>query len=40
VQLGLMQGVREALDADVTVERLEPFAEPDLCTAHLVAVGS
>jgi hypothetical protein len=29
----------EALDAPVTVNRLEPFAEPDLCLAHLVAVG-
>jgi predicted ArsR family transcriptional regulator len=40
VHLGVMQGVLVALDADVTVERLEAFAEPDLCTAHLVAVGS
>jgi hypothetical protein len=35
-----MQGVLDALDADVTVERLQPFAEPDLCAAHLAAVGS
>lgn len=40
VHLGLMRGVLEALDADVTVERLVPFAQPDLCTAHLAAVGS
>lgn len=39
VHLGLMRGVLESLDADVTVERLEPFAQPDLCTAHLAAVG-
>jgi predicted ArsR family transcriptional regulator len=39
VHLGLMQGVLEALDADVTVERLEPFTQPDLCTAHLATVA-
>ena len=35
--LGLMQGAMSALGAPITVERLEPFAEPDLCRAHLVA---
>jgi predicted ArsR family transcriptional regulator len=37
VHLGLMQGAMSALDAPVTVERLEPFAAPDLCLAHLSA---
>jgi predicted ArsR family transcriptional regulator len=36
VHLGLMQGALSAWDAPVTVDRLEPFAEPDLCVAHLV----
>ena len=35
VHLGLMQGAMAAMKANVTVERLEPFAEPDLCLAHL-----
>ncbi|MEE6177613.1 helix-turn-helix transcriptional regulator [Mycobacterium sp. 050134] len=35
VHLGLMQGAMESWGAPVTVERLEPFAEPDLCLAHL-----
>jgi predicted ArsR family transcriptional regulator len=33
--LGLMQGAMSALRAPVVVEGLEPFAEPDLCLAHL-----
>ena len=33
VHLGLMQGATTG--APVTVERLEPFVEPDLCLAHL-----
>lgn len=33
--LGLMQGVLDEFDADTTVERLDPFVEPDLCVAHL-----
>jgi predicted ArsR family transcriptional regulator len=33
VHLGLMQGVTSG--TPVTVESLEPFAEPDLCLAHL-----
>jgi predicted ArsR family transcriptional regulator len=37
VHLGLMQGAMAAWDAPVTVSRLEPFAEPDLCVAHLAA---
>lgn len=36
VHLGLMQGAMEAWGAPVSVDRLEAFAEPDLCLAHLV----
>ncbi|MFF7941519.1 helix-turn-helix transcriptional regulator [Nocardia gamkensis] len=35
IHLGLMQGVLEGRDAPVAVDRLEPFAAPDLCLAHL-----
>jgi predicted ArsR family transcriptional regulator len=35
VHLGLMQGAMAAWDAPVTVDALTPFAEPDLCVAHL-----
>jgi predicted ArsR family transcriptional regulator len=35
VHLGLMQGALEGWDAPVTVDRLEAFAQPDLCVAHL-----
>ncbi|MGV0775993.1 helix-turn-helix transcriptional regulator [Mycolicibacterium elephantis] len=35
VHLGLMRGALEAWNAPVTVEKLEPFVEPDLCLAHL-----
>jgi predicted ArsR family transcriptional regulator len=35
VHLGLMQGAMEAWHSPVAVDRLEPFAEPDLCLAHL-----
>lgn len=35
LHLGVMQGALAALDAPVTVDRLDPFAEPDLCVAHL-----
>jgi predicted ArsR family transcriptional regulator len=35
VHLALMQGALAALGAPVTVDRLEPFVEPDLCLAHL-----
>jgi predicted ArsR family transcriptional regulator len=37
IHLGIMQGAMSAWDAPVTVNRLEPFAEPDLCLAHLAA---
>lgn len=35
IHLGLMQGALDAWNAPVTVERLEPFVEPDLCVAHV-----
>ncbi|WP_156689294.1 helix-turn-helix transcriptional regulator [Mycobacterium sp. Marseille-P9652] len=40
VHLGLMQGAMETWDAQVTVDALEPFAEPDLCLAHLAPRAS
>lgn len=42
IHLGIMQGAMSAWEAPVTVNRLEPFAEPDLCLAHLApsAAGS
>lgn len=39
VHLGLMQGALETWGAPITVDRLEPFAEPNLCLAHLAAAG-
>ena len=35
LHLGLMQGAMAALHVDTAVDRLEPFAEPGLCLAHL-----
>lgn len=35
IHLGLMQGALEAWDAPLTVDRLQPFVEPDLCVAHV-----
>ncbi len=35
LHLSLMQGAMEELGTPVTVDRLDPFAEPDLCVAHL-----
>lgn len=40
VHLGLMRGALETWAAPVTVERLEAFAEPDLCLAHLAPTGA
>ncbi|MCV7076571.1 helix-turn-helix transcriptional regulator [Mycobacterium szulgai] len=40
IHLGLMQGALETWEAPVTVERLEAFAEPDLCLAHLRPEGT
>jgi predicted ArsR family transcriptional regulator len=37
VHLGLMQGALSAMRAPVTVHRLDPFVEPDLCVAHLTS---
>jgi predicted ArsR family transcriptional regulator len=34
LHLGLMQGALDALGAQLTVTRLEPFVAPDLCLAH------
>ncbi|MFB9830791.1 helix-turn-helix transcriptional regulator [Actinoallomurus acaciae] len=35
IHLGLMQGAMDAWDAGISVDRLDPFVEPDLCRAHL-----
>lgn len=35
LHLGVMQGAFAALDGPVTVDRLDPFVEPDLCVAHI-----
>lgn len=35
LHLGLMQGALAAVGGPVTVDLLEPFAQPDLCVAHL-----
>jgi predicted ArsR family transcriptional regulator len=37
LHLGLMQGALAQMRAPVTADRLEPFAEPSLCIAHLTA---
>ena len=37
LHLGLMQGALAALNSPVTVDRLEPFVEPDLCVAHVAS---
>lgn len=37
VHLGLMQGALEEWGDALTVERLDPFVEPDLCVARLVS---
>ena len=40
LHLGLMQGALAAMNGPVTVDRLIPFAQPDLCVAHLTPVGA
>ena len=40
VHLGLMQGALAEWRAPVTVDRLEPFVEPDRCVAHLAPAGA
>jgi predicted ArsR family transcriptional regulator len=37
LHLGLMRGALAKMRAPVTADRLEPFAEPSLCVAHLTA---
>ena len=39
VHLGLMQGAMQSWDSPITVDRLDPFVQPDRCVAHLSAVG-
>lgn len=40
VHLGLMRGALEAWQAPITIDRLEPFVEPDLCLAHVAPRGA
>jgi predicted ArsR family transcriptional regulator len=40
LHLGLMQGALETWAAPVSVDRLEAFAEPDLCLAHVTPAGA
>lgn len=40
LHLGIMRGVLESAHSSVTVDRLETFARPDLCTAHLAPAGT
>lgn len=39
IHLGLMQGAMQAWDAEITVDRLDAFVEPDLCVTHLTRRG-
>jgi predicted ArsR family transcriptional regulator len=38
VHLGMMQGALVQLGSSLTVDRLSPFVEPDLCLAHIANV--
>ncbi|QZT60447.1 helix-turn-helix transcriptional regulator [Mycolicibacterium austroafricanum] len=40
VHLGLMQGALDRMRGPVTVDRLEPLVEPDLCVAHLAPASA
>ena len=40
LHLGVMQGAMTVLTTDVAVDRLEPFAEPGLCLAHVSTVDT
>jgi predicted ArsR family transcriptional regulator len=40
VHLGVMRGALAAWGAPLTVDRLEAFAEPDRCLAHLTPTGA
>lgn len=39
IHLGLMQGAMQQWRSTRTVDRLEPFVEPDQCLAHLTTTG-
>ena len=40
IHLGLMQGALATWNAPITVDRLDPFVEPDLCLAHLTPAAA
>ena len=40
VHLGLMQGAMQSWGSPITVDRLDPFVQPDLCVAQLSPVGA
>jgi predicted ArsR family transcriptional regulator len=40
VHLGLMQGAVAAWDVPISVEKLTPFVEPDLCVAQLAGASA
>lgn len=40
LHLGLMQGALSSTRGPVTVNRLDPLVEPDLCVAHLHSISS
>lgn len=40
VHLGLMQGALDGMNGPVTVGRLDPLVEPDLCVAHLAPASA
>ncbi|WP_326545537.1 helix-turn-helix domain-containing protein [Mycolicibacterium sp. ND9-15] len=40
VHLGLMQGALDGMRGPVTVDRLDPLVEPDLCVAHLAPASA
>jgi predicted ArsR family transcriptional regulator len=40
LHLGLMQGAMTQLNGPITVDRLDPFVEPDLCVAHLASTST
>lgn len=40
LHLGLMQGALDSMRGPVTVDRLDPFVEPDLCVAHLAPAAT
>jgi predicted ArsR family transcriptional regulator len=40
LHLGLMQGAMTQLNGPITVDRLDPFVESDLCVAHLASTSA